>query len=332
MIPHVAVLDTGYDEFDQEAAILGAAGYALRIFPGDRHDRAGKIAFAGEAEGILLRWTKVDDGFLEALPDARAIVRYGVGYDNIDVDACSRRGVLVSNVQGYANHSVSDHALALILACARNLREGMRRLRESYGAPPRAENYDLHQRTLGIVGLGNIGGALCVKARPLFGRVLAADPYLASERFAQLGAERVELDALLAQSDVISLHCSLTEETRNLVNDRAFARMARKPILVNTARGEVVETAALARALREGRIHSAGVDVFPDEPPGSDWDELLAHPNVVATGHYAWHSVGAGRELQRRAAENLLAMLRGQTPPDCLNPVLPAPRRREHPS
>lgn len=320
MAPITAVLDTGYDGYDQERALLAAAGYELRLFPGERHDRAGKIAFAAEAQGVLLRWTLVDEAFLSALPRLRALVRYGVGYDNIDLAACTRHGVRISNVQGYADHSVSDHALALILACARNLRSGMAGLRSRYGAPPRPENYDLHDKTIGIIGLGHIGSALSRKVRPLFARVLAADPYIPAERFAACGAERTDLLGLLEQSEVISLHCNLTGETRGLIDAAAFARMARRPILVNTARGEVIDPPALFTALEQGRIHSAGIDVFPQEPPGTDWDTALARPEVIATGHYAWHSTGAARELQRRGGENLVRLLAGEAIPDCLNP------------
>jgi len=320
MKPTVAVLDIGYDSYDQEEDILGGAGYDLKFFEGDRQDRDGRIALAADASGVFLRYTVVDDAFLEALPKLKAIVRYGVGYDNIDVDACTRHRVLASNVQGYANHAVSDHALALMLACARNLKQGLAAWGEPFGCPPRAENLDFHDKTLGIVGLGNIGGTLCCKVQRLFGRVMAADPYVEAVRFAELGAGLTDLQGILAEADVVSLHCNLTRETRHLIDSSAFGRMKRKPILVNTARGEMLDPAALRDAVNGGQIHSAGVDVFPEEPPGSDWTELLKHPHVIATGHYAWHSVSAARELQRRGAENLVAMLQGNEPADCLNP------------
>jgi phosphoglycerate dehydrogenase-like enzyme len=316
----VTVLDTGYDAYDQERSTLAAAGCELRIFPGGRHDRAGKLAFAAGAEGILLRWTLVDEEFLSTLPRLRALVRYGVGYDNVDVPACARHGVLVSNVQGYADHSVSDHALALILACARNLKVGAADVRACYGAPPRPENHDLHDQVLGIVGLGHIGGTLARKARNLFARVLACDPQVPPERFAACGATAADLATLCAEADVISLHCDLNETSRGLIGAAAFAAMRRTPILINTARGEVLDRAALAAALAAGRLHSVGLDVFPEEPPGAEWDALLADPRVIATGHYAWHSVGASRELQRRAGENLVRMLDGERIPDCLDP------------
>lgn len=316
------MIDSGYDSYRGEEEILGALGVRLEVFPGGRHDRRGKMEFARGACGIFVRWTVIDDEFLAALPGLRAIVRYGVGYENIDLDAASRRGVRVSNVQGYANDSVSDHALALILACARGLRAGTdpKFLRACYASPPWERMPKLKDLTLGIVGLGRIGGTLARKARGLFRRVLAVDPYVPEERFRSLGAIPSCLDVLLAESDVVSLHCNLTAETRLLIDTRALAKMRPGAVLVNTARGPVVDEDALLAALRDGRLWGAGIDVFWDEPPLENRDDLLAHPRVVATGHYAWYSEGAMRELQRRAAENMAAMLRGETPEDCLNP------------
>jgi D-3-phosphoglycerate dehydrogenase len=318
----VVVLDAGYESYAQEEEILVAAGARFEVFPGDRHDRRGKMEFARGACGVFVRWTIVDEEFLSAVPGLRAIVRYGVGYENVDLGAATRHGVRVSNVQGYANHSVSDHALALILACARGLRVGsdVGYLRKRYTAPPAAFVPELRDMTLGIVGLGRIGGTLCVKAQGLFRRILACDPYVPEERFRTLGATRCEFDRILEENDVLSLHCTLTDETRLLIGERAFARLRPTAILINTSRGPVVDEEALLRALKEGRLHAAGLDVFCDEPPLENRDELLAHPRVIATGHYAWYSSSSSRELQRRAAENMAAMLRGEIPEDCLNP------------
>ena len=315
----VAVVDTGYDSYDQEVEILGRSGYSVDLFPGDRLDTTAKAVFARGAAGMFVRWTTVDGAFLDTAATLKAIVRYGVGYDNIDLAAASVRGIPVCNVQGYANHSVSDHALALILACVRSLRSGMEQLRPCYAAPPNAHIPELHEMTLGIIGLGRIGGTLCTKARGLFRRVVACDPYIPEERFAELGAEACSLDELLAASDVVSLHCNLTGETHHLLNARTFDRMRPNAVIVNTARGPVVDEDALTAALEVGQVFAAGMDVFEDEPPQSNRDSLLSHPRVVATGHYAWYSERASRELQRRAALNLDAMLRGEIPEDCLN-------------
>jgi len=316
----VVVIDAGYESYDYERAALARLGATFEMFEGGRHDRAGKAAFARGAAGIFVRWTEVDGDFLDAVAGVRAIVRYGVGYDNVDLAAASARHVRVSNVQGYANHSVSDHALALLLACVRGLRIGTAQVRTHYLAPPRPHLPELKDMTLGIVGLGRIGGTLCAKGRHLFKRVLACDPYIPAERFTSLGAEACDLARLLAESDAISVHCNLTEETRLMFGQDAFARMRPSAIFVNTARGPIVDEDALLDALNAERIYAAGLDVFWDEPPLANRDALLAHPHVAATGHYAWFSTAASVELQRRAADNMVMMLRGELPEDCLNP------------
>jgi len=315
----VCVIDIGYASYHIEEEVLGPLGYRLDFFEGDRLDLPAKIAFARGAEGIFIRWSEFGSAAFDRLPGLRCLVRCGIGYDNVDLHAASAHGVKVCNVQGYANHSVTDHALAFIFSCVRGLPEGMRRLRPGYNHPPSQFIPEIHTLTLGIIGLGRIGGTLCTKARPLFQRVLACDPYIAPERFETLGAIPATLNELLAQSDVISLHCNLTEETRHLINREAFAKMKPGAIVINTARGPVVDEDALTEALFSGKIHAAAMDVFADEPPLANRDKLLSHPFFIATGHYAWYSNQASEELQRRAAQNMAAMLCGETPEDCLN-------------
>ena len=315
----VAVLDSGYDSYAQEERLLNEAGYRLALFEGERHDLDDRLVFARDAAGVFVRWSELGAAEFAAMPNLTCIVRYGVGYDNIDLDAASRAGVKVSNVQGYANHSVSDHALALILSCVRELNTSRQRLRTGYLSPPRKHMPELKDMTLGIVGLGRIGGTLCAKARSLFRQVLACDPYIPEDRFEARGATNCSLDTLLAGSDVISVHCNLTDETRRLFNAASLAKMRPTAILVNTARGPVVDEEALLDALNNDALYGAGLDVFCDEPPLENRDALLNHPHVTATGHYAWYSSPAHVELQRRAAENMICMLRGGTPEDCLN-------------
>ncbi len=320
MLKRVAILDTGYESYEYEQKLLTEAGYTLEIFSGARHDRAGKKQFAREAVGLFVRWTRIDDDFLRDTPHLKAVVRYGVGYDNVDLQAASRYNVKASNVQGYANHSVSDHAMALMYGCARALPLGQRSFKTKFSAPPIKQIFEFHDKTLGIIGLGRIGGTLCRKVRPLFKTVLATDPYISDERFKELGAAKAGLDELLRQSDVISIHCNLTAETTNLIHRGKIQLMQKRPILINTSRGPVINEDDLYAALQAGELHSAGLDVFCDEPPLSNREELLSHPQVIATGHYAWYSTNAAAELQKRAADNLLSMLRGRVPEDCLNP------------
>jgi len=316
----VVVIDTGYDSYEYEKSLLTEAGYEFAVFDGEREDIQGKMAFAKGATAVFARHTRMDEHFFRSLPGLKALVRYGVGYDNIDLDAASRFGVKVANVQGYANHAVSDHALALMYGCARCLALGESVLQEKFGVPPRPCLPDFHLKSLGIIGLGRIGGTLSKKATALFRSVLACDPYIPDSRFIECGALKTDLELLLKTSDVISLHCNLTVETTGLIGRSAFSLMEKRPILINTARGPVVDQENLLEALRNDTIHSAGLDVYSEEPPGAGQQDLLKHPHVISTGHYAWYSESSILELQRRAAHNMLAMLSGEIPQDCLNP------------
>jgi D-3-phosphoglycerate dehydrogenase len=318
--PIIAVLDTGYENFEYEKDLFTSNGFQFRVFPGDNADREAKVDFARKATGLMIRWTEVDDDFLIQTPDLRAIVRYGAGYENIDLRAATASGVRVSNVTGYGNNAVSDHALALIYACARDLMTGTAEIRELFGKPPRDRIFELHRKTLGIIGLGRIGGTLATKAVHLFGEVIACDPYIPAERFDALRTRRVELDELLERSDVISLHCNLTGETTGMMDSAAFDKMKRIPVVINTARGPVIDAEALIGALDRGQIHSAGIDVFNTELPHELPEALLQHPRITATGHYAWFSENSHVDLQRKAADNMLGLLSGQVVEDCLNP------------
>ena len=320
MSNRVVVLDKGYDSYAYEQKLFTDAGYAFEIFPGARDDREGKIRFSKDAIGLLVRWTEINEAFLLTAPQLKAIVRYGVGYDNIDMEAATRFNVKVSNVQGYANHAVSDHAIAMMYGCARALPRGQQSLKIDFLNPPIKQIIEFHDKTLGIIGLGRIGGTLCQKVRLLFKEVLASDPYIPDERFIHLGAVKTGLDDLLDQSDVISIHCNLTEETTGFIDAEKISLMRKKPILINTARGPVINEDDLFEGLQTGKLHSVGLDVYCDEPPLANREPLLSHPQVIATGHYAWYSTASSVELQRRAADNLLMMLQGQIPEDCLNP------------
>ena len=316
----VAIIDTGYKTYDYEKELFAGMGYELQIFEGERVDVPAKRELAKKAEGILVRDTPIGGETFVKAPQLRAIVRYGTGYDNIDVEAATARGIKVANVQGYGNHSVSDHALALMFACIRGLPTGEKNVLTSFGKPPFPEVFELHDKTLGIIGLGRIGGTLCEKARHLFSRVLAADPYIPDEKFSRHGAEKSDLANLLQKSHVISLHCNLTDETRHLLNREAFSKMGQCPVVVNTSRGPVIDANALLEAANEARIHSAGIDVYENEPADQRQEALISHPRIITTGHYAWYSDASIGIMQKRAADNLAAMLEGEMIEDCLNP------------
>ncbi len=315
----IVILDSGYKSYEYESELFEKNGFTLKIHPTYHGDKNEKKEFARNADGILVRHTKIDEEFLSGLSNLKAVVRYGVGYDNVDVNACTRFGIKVANVQGYANHSVSDHALAMLLTCSRGMWNTTSQLKEKFAAPPIPEIFELHDKTLGIIGLGRIGGEFCKKASNLFQKTIVSDPYIAEDRFAQLNAQKVSFEQLLQESDVISIHCNLTPETTHLFNSDSFALMRKKPVIINTSRGEVIDEKALLSALNSGQIHSAGLDVFENEPTNENQKGLIGHERTICTGHYAWYSDSSARELQIRAANNLLNFMLGKTVEDCLN-------------
>lgn len=315
----IVILDSGYKTYDFERDLFGENGFSLKIHSDFKGNSFEKREFAKNADGILVRHTPIDEVFLSGMKNLKAVVRYGVGYDNIDVEACTKRGIKVANVQGYANHAVSDHAVALMLSCTRAMWHTGLQLSEKFASPPVPDVIELHDKTVGIIGIGRIGSVFSKKAAPFFKNVIACDPYKPDSHFNELSLQRVELNELLEISDVISIHCNLTKETRHLLNSGTFRLMTKRPVIINTSRGEVISEPALLEALSTGKIHSAGLDVYEDEPITIRQKEIVNHPRIICTGHYAWYSDKSMLELQRRAAINLLNFLLGNEVEDRLN-------------
>lgn len=316
---NIIILDSGYKSYQFEKELFEGNGFKLIIHPHYKGEKSEKLEFAKNAHGLLVRHTEINTEFLSQMKNLKAVVRYGVGYDNIDVAACTKFGVKVANVQGYANHSVSDHALGLMFACTRGMWNTKDQLLNKFAAPPIPDIFELHDKTLGIVGLGKIGSELSKKAAPLFEKIIAADPYKSEDYFNRLPARKVTLETLLETSDVISIHCNLTEETNHILNSEAFNLMQKKPVILNTSRGETIDENALLEALQNKKIHSAGIDVFENEPTTEKQQKLINHPRTICTGHYAWYSDRAALELQKRAAQNLFDFLTGKEVEDKLN-------------
>ncbi|NQU52158.1 MAG: C-terminal binding protein [Bacteroidetes bacterium] len=315
----IVILDSGYKSYKFEKELFEGNGFELKIHPSYKGEKAEKMEFAKDAQGILVRHTQIDEEFLSKMKNMKAVVRYGVGYDNVDVKACTKFGVKVANVQGYANQSVSDHALALMFSCTRALWNTKKQITQKFAAPPVEDIFELHDKTLGIIGLGRIGSELSKKAAPLFKQIIASDPYKPESHFKQLSVQKVTLNESLKISDVISVNCNLTDETLHILNTATFSKMVKKPVIINTSRGETIDEKALLQALNSGIIHSAGLDVYENEPTTVAQKELINHPRTICTGHYAWYSDYAAIELQKRAAQNLFNFLTGKEVEDCLN-------------
>ena len=245
----------------------------------------GFRADLGEAWGLLLRSaTQVTQELLDAAPNLRVVGRAGVGVDNIDVEACTRRGVAVFNAPSGNTISAAELAFALMLASVRRVAAADRSLRAGEWARSRFKGNELRGKVLGLVGAGRIGGEVARRARAFGMSVLVYDPYLTRERVAELDAEAAELDDLLGRADVITLHVPLTDSTRNLLDADRLALLKPSAHLVNTSRGGVLDEAALAEALRDGRLAGAALDVYAQEPLEAG-SLLRDAPNVILTPH-----------------------------------------------
>jgi len=274
---------------------------------------------AGNVDGVLLGSRfRLDRERLGGLSSCRVVVRYGVGVDNVDLEAAREGGIVVCAVPDYCVEEVSDHALALLLSLQRRLLDYDTRLRA--GSPGIDRQHPLRRLdtlSLGIAGLGRIGRALARKARALGMTVIAYDPFVDDSGMSALGVVKVDLDRLLAESDALSLHLPLQESTRGLFGAAQLAAMPEGAILINVGRGGLVDENALAESLASGHLGGAGLDVTTLEPLPAG-HPLFSAPNTILTPHVAWYSIEAERELQTKAAEEVARVLGGGT---ALNPV-----------
>jgi glyoxylate reductase len=287
---------------------------------------------AGVDGFLSLLTDRVDNELLDqAGPQLKVVSNYAVGFDNIDVPACTRRGVAVGNTPGVLTETTADCAFGLLMSVARRFSEGydyVRQDRWKTWGPLLLLGQDVHHATLGIAGFGRIGREMAKRGRGFDMRVLYYDVQPASpEDEARLGATRVSFDELLAESDFLTLHVNLTSETHHMMNAETFAKMKPTAIVINAARGPVVDPDALYTALKDGVIAGAGLDVTEPEPmPGNH--PLLTLPNCLVVPHIASASHHTRGEMARIAAENLLAGLKGQPLPAFVNPEAYAARSR----
>lgn len=296
--------------------------FEVRVHESETKPTAGEIAAAaaGCAGIVGLVRDSIDAALMDRLPGLRAIANYGVGYDNIEVEAATARGILVTNTPDVLTDATADLTFALLLAVARRLGEGeaMVRAGEFHGwSPAMLVGADLAGATLGLVGIGRIAAAVGRRARGFGMQLLHTARHDHAEAEA-LGSRRVELDELLASSDFVSIHVPLTDETRHLIGAEALRKMKPTAYLINTARGPIVDEAALGEALATGVIAGAGLDVYEREPEVHA--SLLTLRNVVLLPHLGSASVGAREGMSRLAAANLIAALSGERPPNLLNP------------
>ena len=311
----VLVTDQDYVDLNLERGVFDAAGIEMVLADHAVKEDAVIAAGAG-CSAILLQYAQITDRVLSALPQVGLVTRIGAGYDTVDTDACARHGVWVANAPDYGVGEVATHALAMALALVRHLPFYDRDIKagnwhyESAGKVRRCADL-----TLGIVGLGRIGKRMAYLSRNVFKRVIACDPWLIDGDYPAY-VERVALEALFEQSDVVSLHTLLNDETRGMIDARLLSKMRPGGYLVNTSRGAVVNADDLVAAVYADHFDGVGIDVMPEEPVAAD-HPLALHRRVILTPHAAFYSVESERDLRRKAAQNIATWARTGRP-DCV--------------
>jgi D-3-phosphoglycerate dehydrogenase len=312
------IADSDYGDVDIERAIVEDAGFRLSAH--QCKSEQDVIAHGRDADGVLTQYAHIGASVMDNLPHLRVIARYGTGVDIVDVDEATRHGIQVTNAPNeWCADEVADHAIALWLTAARKITEYDAATRRGVWQWQTGEPiWRLRGRVFGLLGYGAIARLIAARARAFGVEIWAHDPYVDADHLRADGVRSVALDELISGSDYLAIQAPLTPDTRHLFNDESLARMKPTAILINTARGPIVEDAALDRALREGVIAAAAVDDLEEEPAKqSGWkpsNPLLRHPNVIVTPHAAYYSEQSVETIRSIAAAEAVRVLSGQPP------------------
>lgn len=316
----MVIVNLGYADFETEKRLLADIGVDVHIVENDCTTEAQVIAAAHDADGVLLREAPFTRKVIAALTSCRIISRYGVGVDHIDLGAAAERKIYVTNVPDYCSEEVSDHAIALILACLRKLTLRDRLIRQGvFETDINDSIYRSTGKTLGLVGYGKIAQAVHRKWNGFLPRqVLVFDPYVKGELISRNKARPVDLNVLLAESDIISLHAPLTPETKHIISKETLEIVKTHAIIVNTSRGGLIDESALVEALKSGKLMAAGLDVFENEPI-DETHPLCSIENAVLSGHVAWYSRDSISTLQKEATTEIIRVFSDELPKNWVN-------------
>ena len=307
--PVIAVTDTVFPNLDPAKAALAKLDPTFRMAKSPDADDI--LAVAKDADAILVTYAKLTRELIMQLTRCKAIGRFGLGVDNIDLPAAKEKGIAVNYVPDYCIREVSDHAMALLLALIRKIPFSNRLVQGGrWEMPAVVPIRRIEGTVLGLIGFGHIPRLVAPKAKAFGMTVIAHDPYAKPEVFKAAGVEPVDFDTLLATSDYLSVHAPLTPQTRGMMNAQAFGKMKKGAYIVNTARGPLIEEAALIAALDSGQLGGAGLDVVAVEPLAKD-SPLLGRDNVIVTPHTAFYSIEALEELQSKCAADVARVLGG---------------------
>jgi D-3-phosphoglycerate dehydrogenase len=317
----VAITDYTFPSLEIEEAILKSAD--CEIVSGQCQTPESLIPLVADVDAVITQFAPVNSDVVAAMQNAKAIVRYGIGFDNVACDAAREKKIPVCNVPDYCIDEVADHTLAFMLSSTRSLRANCREMIQGkWGlGVPLEQMRALRDQTVGIIGLGRIGKAVADRLRPFKCRLLVVDPVVSADEAAAHGCSLVDFDELLAEADILSLHCPSSPHTRGIINGESLAKMKAGSILINVGRGDLVELSALSAALNSGHIAAAALDVFESEPLPRD-DPLPQMDNVIVSSHIASTSPRAVRTLRETAAKLAVAAVRGEELCNVVNGVL----------
>jgi D-3-phosphoglycerate dehydrogenase len=310
----VVITDCDHGSINEEKEEFGRIGAELIL--AQVKEEEDLIRTCKDADGLVNQYALLTRKVFEHLPNCKVVSRYGVGVDSVDLKAATDLGIIVANVPDYCMDEVSNQTISMILTLIRKT--------AFFDQKVKSGQWDFHSgipiyrtkgKTLGLVGCGKIGLEVATKISNFGVKVISFDPYLQK---APEGIELTDLNTLLKESDFISIHCPLNDSTRHLIGQREFGKMEKKPILINTSRGPIIDESALIQALVKGQISGAGLDVLEKEPPDSK-NPMLKMENVVFSPHVSFYSVESISELKRRTAENVSAVLLGKLPKSVVN-------------
>ena len=314
---HVAVSDSVFPNLDPARAVLSKIGAQLSLAEEPKAEAILRVA--RDADALLATYAKITAEMIRQMTRCRIISRFGIGVDNVDIPAATERGIVVTKVPDYCIDEVSDHTMALLLSAVRKIPFANSLVHAGkWEMPAVVPIHRLRGTVLGLVGFGRIPQVVAPKAKSFGMRVVSFDPYIPREVFEHAGVQSVEFGELLKISDYISIHSPLLPETQGLFNAAIFRQMKPSAYLINTARGPIVDETALAHALDAGQLAGAALDVMPKEPPTDS--PLFGRPNVIITPHTSFYSEESLVDLQTKAAEEVVRVLKGEAPKNPVNP------------
>jgi D-3-phosphoglycerate dehydrogenase / 2-oxoglutarate reductase len=314
----ILLTDYEFDNLKYEEDVFAESGLEIEFIKAQCKTEEQVIELARQADAILNQYAPISRSVIESLENARVISRYGVGINTIDLEAATEKGITVANVPDYGMEEVSNHTLALLLSWARKvplLNNEVKKGNWDFKACVPIHRFN--EQTVGVLGFGRIPRRFIEKVKPLGFKLAAYDPFVSAEDMAAVGVRKMELNEIIREADYLSVHVPLVKDTFHLLNAERFSQMKKNAVIINTARGPIIDEKALIEALETGTIAGAALDVTEEEPISID-SPLLNMDNVIITPHSAWYSEEAMVELRQKAARNIVQVLKGEKTPYAL--------------